>query len=77
MALCLQDWEYGSRARQIARRALQKFLNFAVSNEKLSMQYAPIKIEEKLKSKRVGYALTDSQISVSYTHLTLPTSVWV
>ena len=62
MALCLQDWEYGSRARQIARRALQKFLNFAVSNEKLSMQYAPIKIEEKLKSKRVGYALTDSQI---------------
>ena len=26
------------------------------------MQYAPIKIEEKLKSKRVGYALTDSQI---------------
>ena len=62
MALCLQDWEYGSRARQIARRALQKFLNFAVSNEKLSMQYAPIKIAEKLKSKRVGYALTDSQI---------------
>ena len=62
MGLCLNEWEYGSRARQIARRALQKFLNFAVSNEKLSMQYAPIKIEEKLKSKRVGYALTDSQI---------------
>jgi len=62
MSLCLEDWEYGSRSRQIARRALQKFLEFAVLNGKLSNEYAPVKIAEKLKTKRVGYALTDSQI---------------
>ena len=62
MSLCLEEWEYGSRSRQIARRALQKFLEFAVLNGKLSNEYAPVKIAEKLKTKRVGYALTDSQI---------------
>ncbi len=62
MSLCLEEWEYGSRSRQIARRALQKFLEFAVLNGKLSNEYAPVKIAEKLKTKRVGYALTDNQI---------------
>ncbi len=62
MTLCLEEWEYGSRSRQIARRALQKFLEFAVLNGKLSNEYAPVKIAEKLKTKRVGYALTDNQI---------------
>ncbi len=62
MTLCLEEWEYGSRSRQIARRALQKFLEFAVLNGKLSNEYAPVKIAEKLKTKRVGFALTDNQI---------------
>ena len=60
--LSLKKWEQGSRSRQIARRALQKFLDWAVLRGKLPRHYAPVKIKETLKKKRVGYALTDSQI---------------
>ena len=62
MTYSLEDWEMGSRSRQIARRALQKFLDYAVIRSKLPSQYAPVKIQETLKKKRIGYALTDSQI---------------
>ncbi len=62
LLLSLKKWEQGSRSRQIARRALQKFLDWAVIRGKLPRQYAPVKIKETLKKKRVGYALTDSQI---------------
>ncbi len=62
MTSSLKKWEQGSRSRQIARRALQKFLDWAVFRGKLPTQYAPVKIKETLKKKRVGYALTDSQI---------------
>ena len=62
MLLSLKQWEQGSRSRQIARRALQKFLDYAVLRGKLPNIYAPVKIQETLKKKRIGYALTDSQI---------------
>ena len=62
LLLSLKKWEQGSRSRQIARRALQKFLDWAVLRGKLPRHYAPVKIKETLKKKRVGYALTDSQI---------------
>ena len=62
MLKALKQWEQGSRSRQIARRALQKFLDYAVLRGKLSNIYAPVRITETLKKKRIGYALTDSQI---------------
>ena len=62
MTYSLKKWEMGSRSRQIARRALQKFLDWAGLRGKLPRHYAPVKIKETLKKKRVGYALTDSQI---------------
>ena len=62
MTLSLEQWEQGSRSRQIARRALQKFLQYAVIRGKLSKVYAPVKMQETLKRKRIGYALTDAQI---------------
>ena len=62
MTYSLEKWEMGSRSRQIARRALQKFLDYAVIRSKLPSQYTPVKIQETLKKKRIGYALTDSQI---------------
>ena len=62
MLKALAQWEHGTRSRQIARRALQKFLEYAVIRGKLSNIYAPVKIVETLKKKRIGYALTDNQI---------------
>lgn len=62
MLKALEQWEYGSRSRQIARRAIQKFLEYAVLRGKLSNNYAPVKIQETLKQKRVGYALEDEQV---------------
>ena len=62
MTYSLEDWEMGSRSRQIARRALQKFLDYAVIRSKLPSQYTPVKIQETLKKKRIGYALTNSLI---------------
>ena len=62
MTLSLEQWEQGSRSRQIARRALQKFLQYAVIRGKLSKVYAPVKMQETLKRKRIGYALSDAQL---------------
>ena len=54
MLKALAQWEHGTRSRQIARRALQKFLEYAVIRGKLSNIYAPVKIVETLKKKRIG-----------------------
>ena len=64
MNKALDHWEYGSRSRDISRRALQKFLNWAILRGKLSADYAPVAVEEKRykKAKRVGFALKDDQI---------------
>ena len=59
----LRQWELGSRSRDIARRALIKFLEYAILRGKLSNVYAPVKtLEKKYKPKRVGFALEENQI---------------
>ena len=59
----LKQWELGSRSRDIARRALIKFLEYAILRGKLSNVYAPVKTpEKKYKPKRIGFALEDNQI---------------
>ena len=59
----LEQWELGSRSRDIARRALIKFLDYAILRGKLSNNYAPVKTEEKkYQSKRVGFALEENQV---------------
>ena len=59
----LNQWELGSRSRDIARRALIKFLEYAILRGKLSNVYAPVKtLEKKYKPKRVGFALEENQI---------------
>ena len=45
-----------------ARRALQKFLDWAILRGKLPRQYAPVQMKETLKKKRIGYALREDQI---------------
>ena len=62
MLKALKQWEQGSRSRQIARRALQKFLDWAILRGKLPRQYAPVQMKETLKKKRIGYALREDQI---------------
>ena len=62
MTYSLKKWEMGSRSRQIARRALQKFLDWAILRGKLPRQYAPVQMKETLKKKRIGYALREDQI---------------
>jgi integrase len=63
LMLSLKKWEQGSRSRQIARRALTKFLNWAVSRIKLPAAYAPPPIQpEARKPKKIGYAFSDQQI---------------
>ena len=62
MISCLEQWEEGSRSRQIAKRVIYKFLEWAVLRAKISNIYAPVKLRETLKVKRVGYALEDEQI---------------
>ena len=49
-------------SRQIAKRVIYKFLEWAVLWAKISNMYAPAKIQEALKVKRVGYVLEDEQI---------------
>ena len=59
----LTQWEQGTRSRQIARRSLKGFLEWAVMRGKLPAAYAPpVSIPEIKKPKRIGFALTDSQI---------------
>ena len=63
LMLSLKRWEQGSRSRQIARRALTKFLNWAVSRIKLPAAYAPPPIQPEVrKPKKIGYAFSDQQI---------------
>ena len=63
MLKSLEQWEQGSRSRQIARRSLKGFLEWAVMRGKLPAAYAPpASIPEIKKPKRIGFALTDSQI---------------
>ena len=63
MMKALQQWEQGSRQRQIQRRSLNKFLNWAVLRAKLPNCYAPPAIvPEVRKPKKVGYAFSDQQI---------------
>ena len=58
-----KHWEQGGRARQIARRVLKNFLEWAVMRGKLPAAYAPpASTPEKRNPKRVGFALSDSQI---------------
>jgi len=63
MMKALAQWEQGSRSRQIARCSLKGFLDWAVMSGKLPAAYAPpASITEIKKPKRIGFALTDSQI---------------
>lgn len=63
MMKALEQWEQGSRQRQIQRRSLSKFLNWAVVRTKLPAAYAPPAIvPEVRKPKKVGYAFSDQQI---------------
>ena len=63
MMKALTQWEQGTRSRVIARRSLKGFLDWAVMRGKLPAAYAPpASIPEIKKPKRVGFALTDSQI---------------
>ena len=63
MESTLQQWEQGTRQRQIMRRNLHAFLEWAVARQHLKACFAPpASVPEILKPKRVGYPLTDQQI---------------
>lgn len=63
MMQALRTWEQGSRSRQIARRVLNNFLQWAVVQGKLKSCFAPpATIPETRKPKRVGFAMSDLQI---------------
>ena len=63
MMRSLSQWEQGSRSRQIARRSLKGFLEWAVMRGKLPAAYAPpAHIPEIRNPKRIGFALSESQI---------------
>ena len=63
MMRSLTQWEQGSRSRQIARRSLKGFLEWAVMRGKLPAAYAPpATVPEIRNPKRIGFALSDSQI---------------
>lgn len=60
---CLSQWEQGSRMRQTSRQKLYSFLNWAVQRGYLKPIYSPpAALPEILKSKRIGYPLSDAQI---------------
>ncbi|MFL0758936.1 MAG: site-specific integrase [Prochlorococcus sp.] len=59
----LQQWEHGSRQRQIMRQHLYAFLKWAVQRNYLKPIYLPpADAPETLNPKRDGYALSDAQI---------------
>ena len=63
MLKSLEQWEQGTRGRQIARRSLRNFLDWAVVRGKLPAAYAPpATVPEIRKPKRIGFALSDVQI---------------
>ncbi|WP_413351614.1 site-specific integrase [Prochlorococcus sp. MIT 1227] len=60
---CLEQWQQGSRSRQISRQKLYGFLTWAVQRGHLKTIYLPpTSLPEVLKSKRVGYAISDAEI---------------
>ena len=63
MMQALRQWEQGSRSRQISRRVLKNFLQWAVVQGKIKSSFAPpANIPETRKPKRVGFAMSDLQI---------------
>ena len=63
MIQALRTWEQGSRSRQISRRVLKNFLQWAVTQGKIKSSFAPpATIPETRKPKRVGFAMSDLQI---------------
>ena len=59
----LKHWKQGSRSRQIARRALQAFLNWAIPRGKLPAAYAPpATLPETTQPKEIGYPIRDQEI---------------
>ncbi|MBO8205131.1 hypothetical protein [Prochlorococcus marinus] len=47
MISCLEKWEEGSSSRQIAKRVIYKFLEWAVLRAKISNMYASVTIQER------------------------------
>ncbi|MDC3069453.1 site-specific integrase [Prochlorococcus sp. AH-736-D21] len=63
MIQALRQWEQGSRSRQISRRVLKGFLQWAVVQGKIENNFAPpATLPETKKPKRVGFAMSDLQI---------------
>ena len=63
MMKSIKHWEKGGRGRQIARRVLNGFLEWAVMRGKLPAAYAPpASVSETRNKKRMGYALNDTDI---------------
>ncbi len=63
MINALNQWEQGTRLRQISRRSLKGFLNWPLLRGKSPAAFAPpANILEIKKPKRIGFDLTDSQI---------------
>ena len=63
MIQALRQWQQGSRSRQISRRVLKGFLQWAVVQGKIENNFAPpATLPETKKPKRVGFAMSDLQI---------------
>ena len=63
MLEALKQWEQGTRSRQISRRSLKGFLEWAVLRGKLIAAYAPpAQIPETKNSVDIGYAIDDQEI---------------
>ena len=63
MMKSLEQWTQGTRMRQIQRRSLNKFLNWAVQRVKLPSAFLPPPIQPEVrKPKKIGYAFRDSEI---------------
>ncbi|QNJ03716.1 site-specific integrase [Synechococcus sp. PROS-U-1] len=59
----LEQWEHGSRQRQVMRQAAYSFLRWGVERGHLKPCYLPPEAEPEVKRpKRVGYPLSDAQI---------------
>ena len=63
MLEALKQWEQGTRSRQISRRSLKGFLEWAVLRGKLIAAYAPpAQIPETKNPIDIGYAIDDQEI---------------
>lgn len=62
MVKSLEQWKHGGNMWNKQRRAIAKFLEWAVIRGKLSNVYAPVKIDANNAEKSIGYALEDDQI---------------